>query len=136
MKPTGANHNENWSRLENAVREIHNHNAARLSYEETYRYAYNLVIAKHGDIVYQGVNKLIIENLDKLAKEEVAPAFPTGGNSDPTHQSQEGEVFLKAVTKVWLDHLRCMRQLKQVLHYMVVPVHTSMSCLLRSSALL
>ncbi|GJJ08693.1 hypothetical protein Clacol_002912 [Clathrus columnatus] len=111
--PTDANHNENWARLANAVREIHNHNAFRLSYEETYRHAYNLVIAKHGDIVYRGVNDLIMENLDKLAKEEVAPAFPSGGSSDPAHQSQEGEVFLKAIRKVWDDHLRCMRQLKQ-----------------------
>lgn len=105
--------------MANAVKEIHNQNAFRLSYEETYRYAYNLVIAKHGDIVYHGVNKLIAEHLDRLAKEDIAPTFPTGGSGDPAHQSQEGEVFLKAITKVWVDHLRCMRQLKQVLHYMV-----------------
>ncbi|KAF8589814.1 Cullin-domain-containing protein [Ramaria rubella] len=111
-------YHENWARLSSAIREIHNHNAYRLSYEETYRYAYNLVISKHGDVVYNGVNQLIAENLDMLAKEEVAPAFPTGGSDDPMHQSQEGDRLLKATRKVWDDHMGNMQKLTQVLRYM------------------
>ncbi|KIJ50978.1 hypothetical protein M422DRAFT_776892 [Sphaerobolus stellatus SS14] len=113
-----SSHHESWLKLANAVREIHNHNAFRLSYEETYRNAYNLVINKQGEMVYKGVNKLIEENLDRLARDEIAPTFPTGSKNDATQESQEGEIFLKAVWKVWDDHIRTMKQLSQVLHYM------------------
>ena len=114
--------------MSNAIREIHNHNAARLSYEETYRYAYNLVISKHGDIVYNGVNKLIAENLDLLAKEEVAPAFPAGTSDDPMHQSQEGDTLLKAMRKVWDDHMGNMQKLSQVLRYMARRLSMHLLC--------
>jgi cullin 3 len=77
------------------------------------------VISKHGDIVYNGVNQLVAENLDLLAKMEVAPAFPTGGSDDPMHQTQEGERLLKAIKKVWDDHKGNMMKLSQVLRYMV-----------------
>lgn len=38
-----------------AIGEIHNKNASLLSFEELYRNAYNLVLHKHGDLLYQGV---------------------------------------------------------------------------------
>lgn len=68
--------------------------------------------------MYNGVNKLIAENLDLLAKEEVAPAFPAGTSDDPMHQSQEGDRLLKAMRKVWDDHTGNMHKLSQVLRYM------------------
>lgn len=33
-----------WKRLSNAIAQIQNHNISALSYEEHYRYAYNLVL--------------------------------------------------------------------------------------------
>ena len=38
-----------------AIGEIHNKNASSLSFEELYRNAYNLVLHKHGDLLYAGV---------------------------------------------------------------------------------
>lgn len=37
---------DTWAKLAAAIREIQNHNASRLSFEEHYRYAYNLVLFK------------------------------------------------------------------------------------------
>ena len=37
---------ETWTKLSHAIREIQNHNASKLSYEEHYRYAYNMVLFK------------------------------------------------------------------------------------------
>lgn len=35
-----------WERLAAGIKEIQNHNASSLSYEEHYRYAYNMVLYK------------------------------------------------------------------------------------------
>jgi hypothetical protein len=39
---------EIWSGLARAIDEIHNQDASKLSFEELYRNAYNLVLHKHG----------------------------------------------------------------------------------------
>lgn len=109
-----------WTTLANNIREIHNHDASNLSFEENYRFAYNMVLHKEGKMLYDGVNKLVAENLDALAKDRVIPTFPTGGSSDPGHQSQEGDVLLKALRSTWDDHIGNMTKLGQLLKYMVI----------------
>lgn len=42
-----------------AIGEIHNKNASSLSFEELYRNAYNLVLHKHGDLLYAGVKQSV-----------------------------------------------------------------------------
>lgn len=87
-----------WERLAAGIKEIQNHNASSLSYEEHYRYAYNMVLYKSmsmatsvrslgaatdssdGDQLYSGVKQLIAEYLDHLAATLIVPAFP---RSDP-----------------------------------------------------
>jgi len=44
-----------FSSLASAMDEIHNRNASTLSFEELYRNAYNLVLHKHGGLLYEGV---------------------------------------------------------------------------------
>lgn len=39
---------DTWTKLSHAIREIQNHNASKLSFEEHYRYAYNMVLYKRG----------------------------------------------------------------------------------------
>jgi cullin 3 len=77
-----------------------------------------MVLLKNGEMLYNGVKKLVAENLDKLAKEEIVPVFPSGG-SDPMQQSQEAEMLLKALRHIWDDHLANMLKLSQILKYMV-----------------
>ncbi|TDL25857.1 Cullin-domain-containing protein [Rickenella mellea] len=110
--------NETWTQLSRAICEIHNHNASNLSFEENYRFAYNLVLHKHGDMLYKGVKSLVAENIDRLAENEVHPAFPERVSRDPAHQSQEGERLLKALRKVWDDHTGSMSKLRDILKYM------------------
>ena len=45
--------NKIWMALRSAIDEIHNKNASSLSFEELYRNAYNLVLHKHGELLYQ-----------------------------------------------------------------------------------
>src|SRR5437879_4366478 len=66
-----------WTELSKNIREIQNHNASNLSFEENHRFAYNMVLHKHGDMLYKGVRSLVMENLDNLDRDQIIPAFPT-----------------------------------------------------------
>ncbi|KAG8906798.1 Cullin-3 [Tulasnella sp. 403] len=109
-----------WGTLEQSIREIHNHNAKNLSFEENYRYAYNMCLRRQGDQLYNGVCALVTENLDKLAKDIIIPAFPTGSTTggDNIQKAQEGERLLKAIRHVWDDHIGSMNKLRDLLKYM------------------
>ncbi|EIW72022.1 hypothetical protein TREMEDRAFT_70610 [Tremella mesenterica DSM 1558] len=119
---------ETWIKLANAIREIQNHNASKLSFEEHYRYAYNMVLFKNGDQLYAGVKGLISEHLEKLAEDKIVPTFPRSSGTSGTgkrrsgaeavESAMEGDRFLKAVKTVWEDHTGSMRKLKDVLKYM------------------
>ncbi|WVQ94930.1 hypothetical protein IAU59_002016 [Kwoniella sp. CBS 9459] len=119
---------DTWAKLANAIREIQNHNASKLSYEEHYRYAYNMVLYKHGDQLYNGVKALVAEHLDHLAEEKIVPTFPRsggtrgagklGGGAEAIERAMEGDRFLKAVKGAWEDHTGSMRKIKDVLRYM------------------
>lgn len=54
---------QTWEALKKAIGEIHKHNASQLSFEELYRSAYNLVLHKHGNLLYSGVAKVIHDHL-------------------------------------------------------------------------
>src|SRR5258707_12326407 len=95
---------ETWLRLSANIREIHNQNTSKLSFEENHRYAYNMVLYKSGAVLYEGVCQLVAENIDKLAQHEIIPAFPSGSSKDLAQQSQEGELLLNAVKRVWSRH--------------------------------
>jgi cullin 3 len=109
---------ETWTRLSTNIREIHNQNASNLSFEENYRYAYNMVLYKNGAVLYKGVCQLVADNIDRLAQSEIIPAFPSGSSKDPVQQSQEGESLLKALRRVWDDHTGNMSKLRDILKYM------------------
>lgn len=68
-----------WSRLANAIGQIQGHNVSSLSYEEHYRYAYNLVLFKEGSMLYDGVRRQVEAHLNKQCVDYLVPAFPPGG---------------------------------------------------------
>lgn len=77
-----------------------------------------MVLMKSGETLYKGTCQLISDNLEKLAKQYIIPAFPSG-TGDLIQRSQEGEMLLKAIRKVWDDHTSSLSKLSDVLKYMV-----------------
>lgn len=59
---------QTWNTLAGAVDEIYNRNASQLSFEELYRNAYNLVLHKHGTLLYEGVTEKINSHLTEIAE--------------------------------------------------------------------
>lgn len=56
-----------WSSLRAAIGEIQSGNQGRLRFEELYRNAYTLVLHKHGDMLYRGVEQCVAQRLDSVA---------------------------------------------------------------------
>lgn len=65
-----------WGRLSMAIRQIQCHNISQLSYEEHYRYAYNLVLNQQGDMLYAGVRRQVEAHLVRQCAEQLVPYFP------------------------------------------------------------
>lgn len=113
--------------LSRAIKQIQLHNASQLSFEEQYRYAYDLVMHKEGHTLYNRVAELIAEHLEKEARELVVPVFPpssslasvAGYGTDSMVSAAAGQLFLTKLREVWNDHIACMSKLRDVLRYMV-----------------
>ena len=78
-----------WNALSSAIKEIHKEHASDLSFEELYRNAYNLVLQKHGDLLYEGVSEQVKQHL-RAVGETVAQA------SD--------DELLKVIDEAWRKH--------------------------------
>ena len=78
-----------WKSLRRAIDEIHNKNASVLSFEELYRNAYNLVLHKHGELLYDGVKEAVQEHLEAVAANVAATP---------------DEQLLAVTSTCWSDH--------------------------------
>ncbi|GJN87607.1 hypothetical protein Rhopal_000562-T1 [Rhodotorula paludigena] len=123
-------------RLKEAIQQIQHHNVSQLSFEETYRYAYNLVLHKKGHLLYNAVAELISSHLEKETREKVVPVFPhtstavasgsgaqgaAGTSAVATENvatAAAGQLFLDKLRDVWDDHIACMSKLRDVLKYL------------------
>ncbi|RHZ72680.1 hypothetical protein Glove_241g8 [Diversispora epigaea] len=114
--------NDNWERLAQAIREIHKKNASILSFEELYRNAYNMVLHKNGDKLYEGVKRVITQHLEEVAVAQIVPNFPLSGASSSSQTNPVNGVgganFLKVLKNVWEDHITCMLMIRDILMYM------------------
>lgn len=94
---------ETWDVLAAAIDEIYNRNASQLSFEELYRNAYNLVLHKHGALLYEGVTEKITAHLVTTVR-EVA--------------EQPNARLLDAMAEAWTDHSMTMVMIRDILMYM------------------
>ncbi|KAJ3700553.1 hypothetical protein LUZ61_004258 [Rhynchospora tenuis] len=92
-----------WKVLEHAIHEIYNNNASRLSFEELYRSAYNMVLHKYGDKLYTGLVATMTGHLNKIAK---------------SIESAQGGLFLEKLNQKWADHNKALQMIRDILMYM------------------
>jgi cullin 3 len=94
---------QTWEALANAIDEIYNRNASQLSFEELYRNAYNLVLHKHGTLLYDGVS-------DKISTHLLTTVERLQGVPDST--------LLEEIAKVWTEHQITLIMVRDILMYM------------------
>ncbi|KAF9267718.1 Cullin-domain-containing protein [Marasmius fiardii PR-910] len=110
---------ETWSELSRNIKEILNRdNVTNMSFEVNHRHAYNMVLFKAGDRLYNGTKQVVADRLQELAQSDVIPNFPASASGDPTTRNQGNEVLLKVVKRIWDDHTSNMSKLGQILKYM------------------
>ena len=98
-----ARADKTWKILRDAIHEITNRNASGLSFEELYRNAYNMVLHKFGDRLYNGVVEEITAHLEGVsAKVEKA----------------QGQEFLRELNARWANYCESMRWINDILMYM------------------
>jgi len=95
--------NRTWQTLHNAIHEIHRQNASGLSFEELYRNAYNMVLHKFGDKLYNGLVETITLHLRGVAAEVASCA--------------DGD-FLPQLRKTWDKHRLSSIMIRDILMYM------------------
>ena len=61
--------NSHWETIREAIYKIHSKQASQLSYEELYRTAYNLVLHKHGELLYNNVKLTTADLLKPMAED-------------------------------------------------------------------
>mmetsp|Transcript_13328 Transcript_13328/g.25129 ORF Transcript_13328/g.25129 Transcript_13328/m.25129 type:complete len:779 (+) Transcript_13328:73-2409(+) len=95
--------NRTWECLKHAIHQIHQHNASSLSFEELYRNAYNLVLHKYGELLYNGVQGVVAEHLKAVAQSCV---------------DCPDDRLLEELKKQWDDHKTTMVMIRDILMYM------------------
>lgn len=116
--------NRIWDTLNNAFREIHARNASKLSFEELFRSAYQLVLKKQGDWLLDKVKELESEVLDYKVNSQIrnlappAILLPTAAESASIERRVAGEKFLNSITKSFADHKIETGMIADVLMYM------------------
>eukprot|EP01134_Creolimax_fragrantissima_P002409 CFRG2409T1 len=96
-----------WRLLKSAIEKIHIQDASGLSYEELYRNAYNMVLHKHGALLYKGLVDVVTEHLAGVSK-AVAAAAENGAKVD----------FLPSLNSQWKLHRTSMFMVRDILMYL------------------
>ncbi|KAL1551018.1 Cullin-3A [Salvia divinorum] len=92
-----------WKVLEDAIKEIYNHNASGLSFEELYRNAYNMVLHKFGERLYSGLVSTMTLHLQSMSK---------------SIEAAQGASFLDELNAKWNDHNKALQMIRDILMYM------------------
>ncbi|KAG0650688.1 Cullin-3 [Hyphodiscus hymeniophilus] len=116
-----------WAILQSALREIHEKNASKLSFEQLYRASYKIVLKKQGDRLYDRVKEFeeqwfgsqVMPTIRKLITSNLVN-ITIGGVSGTTANERRvtGEEFLKGLKASWEDHNTVMNMTTDVLMYM------------------
>ncbi|CAD6242390.1 unnamed protein product [Miscanthus lutarioriparius] len=92
-----------WKVLEHAIHEIYNHNASGLSFEELYRSAYNMVLHKYGEKLYDCLQNTMTWRLKEISK---------------SIEAAQGGLFLEELNAKWMDHNKALQMIRDILMYM------------------
>lgn len=94
-----------WNLLKSAIQEIQKKNNSGLSFEELYRNAYTMVLHKHGDKLYNGLQQVVRDHLETKIQTDV--------------QNSLHNNFLQTLNASWNDHQTSMVMIRDILMYMV-----------------
>jgi cullin 3 len=89
--------------MKDAIQMIYAQQASQLSYEELYRTAYQMVLHKHGEMLYDNVKKTTAEMLQPIAQRLI---------------NMPDEDLLQEITSVWHLEKNVIHKISDILLYM------------------
>jgi cullin 3 len=116
-----------WEILRDALTDIHNKNASRLSFEHLYRASYKIVLRKKGHLLYERVKSFeedwfrvhVLPNIaDLISNNLVSIALLQMPGSSAHERRQTGERFLRGIRSTWEDHNMSMNMIADILMYL------------------
>ncbi|KAJ1945094.1 hypothetical protein FBU59_002413, partial [Linderina macrospora] len=98
-----------------------------LSFEEQYRTAYNLVLSKNGQMLYDGVKGVLEKHLRRCVETDIMQ-HAIKVRDEPSISNSER--FLSSVRSLWSEHVTAMLMIKDVLMYVdkVFVVNAHLPC--------
>ncbi|KAJ3526661.1 hypothetical protein NM208_g11081 [Fusarium decemcellulare] len=123
----GADFEACWNMLKEALRDIHQKNCSRLSFEELYRAAYKIVLKKKGEVLYDRVKEfeeqwfaehVIPKIRDLVSKSLINIGVERTSTTSVNERRQTGEKFLKGLRDTWEDHNMSMNMTADILMYL------------------
>ncbi|OAA66996.1 scf ubiquitin ligase subunit [Niveomyces insectorum RCEF 264] len=122
------NYEENWRLIRDALDDIHNQNAGKLSFEQLYRASYKIVLMKRGEELYMRVKefeeryfaeKVIPQIWEHLVTQNlVAVALHNVPGTTAHERRAMGEKFLRGTKEAWERHNTSMNMVADVLMYL------------------
>lgn len=94
---------KSWEVIRDAIQKIYAQKASQLSYEELYRMAYNLVLHKHGEMLYDNVKKTTIDMLEPIKQSLL---------------NMPQEELVQEINKIWDKQKYVIVMIKDILLYM------------------
>lgn len=95
---------QTWDLLKKAIQEIQRKNNSGLSFEELYRNSYTMVLHKHADRLYNGLQEVVREHLQTMIRGVVLDSI-------------NGR-FLETLNRIWTDHTTSMVMIRDILMYL------------------
>jgi cullin 3 len=133
---SGITLEESWKLLQTAIHDIQNKNASQWSFEQLYRLAYNLVLSKNGQFLYNHVHDEIVKHLDENVRIQLESLILEKCNNIPKDTDEiindsnemkfeklnisktDASKILSLFNTLWDDHLICIWLISQVVMYM------------------
>lgn len=118
---------ENWGLIRDALDDIHNQNAGKLSFEQLYRASYKSVLKKRGEELYNRVKgfeeryfaEKVIALIWPLVTQGLVAVSLHNAASTTAHSRREmGERLLRGLKETWERHNMSMNMVADVLMYL------------------
>jgi cullin 3 len=117
-----------WDLLRQALIDVHQKNAGKLSFEQLYRASYKIVLRKKGELLYDRVKEFeekwfhehVMPPIQALlTKSLISITLVSLPNSTSTNERRQlGEKFLVGIRDSWVDHNISMNMIADILMYL------------------
>lgn len=116
-----------WGMLHQALKDIHNRDAGKLSFEQLYRASYKIVLKRRGPDLFEKVGaferqwfgeKVVPPIFDLMAGHMISHALGDMPGTTDNERRELGERFLKGMRDSWEQHMSAVAMISDIMMYL------------------